>query len=230
MILDDKLKKEYNTLFATCRTKDSKLPYIKNIIDTILKNKDKYLAIETKLQIPWYLVATIHSLEASLNFKSQLHNGDPLTAKTTHVPKNRPLTGQAPYNWVDSAIDAFTLRKAQDYKNWSLEGILFFLEGYNGFGQRLYHPKVLSPYLWSWSEHYTKGKYGADGKWDDNLVSQQCGGAVLLRCMDDMKIIKLCSENVILNPPVTELKSIEIYTPEVFDQEFGQSIFKPNQK
>jgi len=40
---------------------------------------------------------------------------------------------------------------------------------------------VKSPYLWSFSNHYLKGKYVADGKWDPNAVSQQAGAMVILR-------------------------------------------------
>jgi len=57
--------------------------------------------------------------------------------------------------------------------------MLYEFEKWNGFGYRLYHPKVLSPYLWGFSNHYTSGKYTADGKFDESAVSTQCGAAVL---------------------------------------------------
>jgi hypothetical protein len=67
--------------------------------------------------------------------------------------------------------------------------VLFKLEQYNGWGYRQYHHDVPSPYLWSFSSHYTKGKYVADGHFDANAVSQQCGGAVLLRRMTDRGLL-----------------------------------------
>ena len=41
--------------------------------------------------------------------------------------------------------------------------MLFRLEAYNGSGYRDKHPDVKTPYLWSFSNHYTRGKYVADG-------------------------------------------------------------------
>jgi lysozyme family protein len=76
-------------------------------------------------------------------------------------------------------------------KKWPLSVILFKLEGFNGFGYRTKHPEVLTPYLWSFSNHYTKGKFTVDRKFDANAVSKQCGAAVLLLSMSDAKIIEL---------------------------------------
>jgi lysozyme family protein len=199
--------------------KESKLLLVDSYIKIILKNKDRYLKVQENLNIPWYTVAVIHNMESSLNFNSHLHNGDPLTAKTVHVPKGRPLNGKPPFTWEQSVCDALMLRNVQNYKDWSLEGVLFFIEGFNGWGYRKYHQKVLSPYLWSWSGHYIKGKYASDGKWDSELVSKQCGAATLLKVMDDQKILRLCSSNIIPKneEPLTELKAPEIYTPDIFE-------------
>ncbi len=38
-----------------------------------------------------------------------------------------------------------------------------------------------SPYLWSFTNHYTKGKYVADGKFDPNAPSDQVGAMALLK-------------------------------------------------
>jgi len=35
--------------------------------------------------------------------------------------------------------------------------------------------------LWSFSNHYTKGKYVKDGVFDPNAVSQQVGSALVLK-------------------------------------------------
>lgn len=68
-----------------------------------------------------------------------------------------------------------------DWDDWSIPGMLYTLEGYNGWGYRRYHPEVKSPYLWSGSNHYASGKYVADGTWSRSAVSAQCGTATLLR-------------------------------------------------
>jgi lysozyme family protein len=127
------------------------------------------------------VVGIIHSLEASCDFTRHLHNGDPLTARTTHVPAGRPRTGRPPFTWEASAIDALTLQGFASWKDWSVAGTLYKLEAYNGFGYRDHHRTVPSPYLWSFSNHYTRGKYVADGRFSPTAVSQQCGAAVLLR-------------------------------------------------
>ena len=57
--------------------------------------------------------------------------------------------------------------------------MLFRFEKYNGFGYRSHG--IASPYLWSYSNQYTKGKYVRDGKWDANAVSLQCGAALLVK-------------------------------------------------
>ena len=75
------------------------------------------------------------------------------------------------------------MRKLDSHLDWGLAGTLYQLERYNGWGYRLYHPHVLSPYLWGFSNHYRQGKYVSDGTWSDTAVSRQCGAAVLLRRM-----------------------------------------------
>ncbi|MEB3117756.1 MAG: hypothetical protein VKL01_05270, partial [Limnothrix sp.] len=62
---------------------------------------------------------------------------------------------------------------------------------FNGFGYRLYRPTVLTPYLWSGSNHYQAGKYVADGKFDPQAVSEQVGVAVLWKALEAMGAIDL---------------------------------------
>jgi lysozyme family protein len=83
------------------------------------------------------------------------------------------------------------MKKLQDWTDWTVAGLMYRLEGYNGWGYRQYHPTVKSPYLWSGSSQYTKGKYVADGKFDPNAVSKQLGAATILRRMKDQGIITL---------------------------------------
>lgn len=144
--------------------------------------------------VPWFIIAVIHQLEASGNFNTHLHNGNPLSAKTTDVPKNRPL-GDPPFTWEESAQDALTFDGLNNWTDWSIAGICYKLEGFNGFGHRLFHPDVKSPYLWSFSNHYTKGKYHSDGIFDRILVSQQCGAMVLLKMMEEKQRISLSPQD-----------------------------------
>ena len=40
---------------------------------------------------------------------------------------------------------------------------------------------VATPYLWSFTNHYDKGKFVADGKYDAEAISKQVGAAILLK-------------------------------------------------
>ena len=72
-------------------------------------------------------------------------------------------------------------------EHWTVARALYEFERYNGFGY--IKRKVNSPYLWSYSTLYERGKYIADGKWSASAVSSQCGAAVILRCMIDLGLI-----------------------------------------
>jgi lysozyme family protein len=181
--LTPKLRKEYQDLFTSSQINVDKKQAVNGIRDKIIANRERYEQVSQTTKVPWYVVAVIHSLEGSLNFKTHLHNGDPLTAKTIHVPKGRP-PGTPPFKWEDSAKDALTFDNMAGVTKWDLPIILFKLEGFNGFGYRAKHPEVLTPYLWSFTNHYSKGKFTADGKFDANAVSKQCGAAAILKALN----------------------------------------------
>ena len=65
------------------------------------------------------------------------------------------------------------------WHDWSVTGALDRWERYNGLGYRKFN--INSPYLWSYTNQYSKGKFVADGKFDANAVSAQCGAAAMLR-------------------------------------------------
>lgn len=181
--LTNNLKKEYINLFNTCNIKPNKFNAVEKIIKNINANKNRYEIVGRQLNIPWYFISAIHNMESSLSFNKHLHNGDSLTRRTHNFPPGRPSNGEPPFTWEESAIDALQLKRLDKWDDWSIQGLLYKLEEYNGWGYRIKHPHVLSPYLWSFSNHYVKGKYIADGTWSETAVSNQCGAAVLLRRM-----------------------------------------------
>lgn len=176
--LDAKLRKEYEGLYKSMKVNPGREAEVKRIANKILANQSRYEAVAKSTQVPWQVIAVIHNMEASLSFTKHLHNGDPLTARTVQVPKGYPRTGQPPFTWEVSAADALDYDKLTSWKDWSIAGTLYKLEGFNGFGSR--NQKINTPYLWSFSQHYTKGKYVRDRVWDANAVSQQCGAALIL--------------------------------------------------
>jgi len=185
VILSNDLSQEYQKLFDTCEIRTLRQLTVEKLVDIIVQNKERYRAAGKPLGVPWFFIGCIHNMEASLNFTRHLHNGDPLTARTTHETKDRPKSGNPPFTWEESATDALQLKNLDKVKLWSIPGILFQMEKYNGFGYRNLHPEVLTPYLWSASNHYSSGKFIADHKFDPDAKSQQCGAAVLLRRMSE---------------------------------------------
>ena len=179
------LRREYTLLYKSCLIRSARKAVIDRIARGLAANRARYEKVANAVGMPWYVVAVIHSIEAGGDFTRHLHNGDPLTARTTHVPAGRPRSGHPPFTWEVSAIDALTSKALDRWKDWSVPGTLYKLEGYNGFGYRDHHPQVLSPYLWSFSNHYARGKYVADGKFSATAISQQCGAAVLLKRLQD---------------------------------------------
>jgi lysozyme family protein len=148
----------------------------------IIKASDRYKAVSRAMEAPWFVVGVIHMMEASLNFSKHLHNGDPLSARTVRVPAGRPSFGEPPFTWEESAIDAFEMKRLGAIGNWTIEQFAYRMEAYNGFGYRTKaKPPIPSPYLWSYSNQYTKGKFVKDGVYDADAVSRQIGAMPLLR-------------------------------------------------
>lgn len=184
------IKDDYTRLLKVVKIKKSWLSGFQRIAQKARDNQHRYEDISNRLGglIPWQFIAAIHNLESGMNFNKHLHNGDPLTRRTRRVPAGRPKSGKPPFTWEESAEDALRMKGLHEITDWSWERICYELERYNGFGYRMYHPGTLSPYLWSGTNLYTKGKYVADGKWSSTAVSKQAGaiGILKLLMIDDV--------------------------------------------
>jgi lysozyme family protein len=148
----------------------------------IIAGKGQYQAVANATGVPWFVIGLIHQMESDRNFKTHLHNGDPLTSRTTNVPSGRPAAGQPPFSWPDSAIDALRSHKLHEITAWPLPRIAFELERYNGFRSRTEH-NIETPYLWSGTNHYSQGKFIRDNVWSDTAVSKQTGALAILRSL-----------------------------------------------
>jgi lysozyme family protein len=158
-----------------------------NVAKKIHVNKQRYQHVAALTNVPWYWIGIIHMMESECDFSTHLHNGDPLSGRTVQRPANRPEKGNPPFKWEDSAIDALELKGLLTIDDWSLSRILFEFERYNGFGY--FGAGINSPYLWSFSSLYKRGKYVEDGDYEANFVSKQCGAAVILKAMEHLKMI-----------------------------------------
>lgn len=142
------------------------------------ENKARFQAVEKSEGVMWPIVAIIKEREAGADpaFKKSIAQGDPWNARSKNVPKGRgPFT-----SWEAAAHDALVdcAPYAGRWRDWSIGGALTILEKYNGVG---YAAKGLpSPYLWSATDQYVKGKYVRDGVFDPEFVDRQIGCAALL--------------------------------------------------
>lgn len=181
-VWNEEVRVELDLLWRTMET--VKVTRVNAAAAKARNGRSMYARLEEELGVPWWFVACVHGLEASFDFTRHLHNGDRLSARTRLVPAGRPRTGNPPFTWMDSARDALTMPgKAFDrVQDWSIPHALWLLEGFNGRGYRLYRA-IHSPYLWAGTNHYSRGKYVADGRYSAKAVSQQIGAAALMKAI-----------------------------------------------
>ena len=144
------------------------------------KNKKKYKNISKRTKLPPQLIAAIHYRESSCNFKTYLHNGDPLGKPTIHVPKGIYFE-----KFTDAAVDALKeknkFRKKYKLKADSkdMAAMLSFAEVYNGLGY--FNKGVVSPYIYSGTNLYKKGKFVSDGSYNASVTDKQPGVYILIK-------------------------------------------------
>jgi lysozyme family protein len=180
---------EYKHNYATCIVDPSKARIISQAAEKIAVGKDQYTSLEKRTGVPWYVIGTLHYREGDCDFETHLYNGDPLINRTTHEPKGRPLDIEPPYTFETAAECALRDENFTSWNNWSLEGILYRWESYNGWGYRGHG--VLTPYLWSFSNLYSHGGFPQDHVWDPDYVSRHAGCAVILKWMDEHSLISI---------------------------------------
>jgi uncharacterized protein (TIGR02594 family) len=165
----------YSSLLLTAKINPQHRAAVFLVCDKIYKNVARYKMVQNATNVPWHVVAAIHSLESSLSFASVLHNGEKIIGtgrKTTKVPH-----GKGPFfTWEAAAIDALKGRVG-NITEWDADETLVFLERYNGVGYK--KRGINTPYLWSFTNHYKKGKYIDDNKFDPDSVSKQVGACAI---------------------------------------------------
>ena len=165
----------------------------------LVLNKDRYQAIAKNVLTPWWAIAVIHEREASGDFSRNIAQGDPWNQVSTHVPK-----GRGPFSSFEAAAKDALLNcdpRAGTWTDWSPGGTFTILEKYNGLGYA--NRGLPSPYIWSGTDQYVKGKYVADDVFDPNAVDQQLGCAGLVMAMRKIDpSIKFADEK----PPVVQPK------------------------
>lgn len=163
--------------WQNCKVPADKGPAFASVASRIQANKAVYSELEKETGVPWWFIGMVHYRESNLNMSTNIANGQPFNKKTTIVPK-----GRGPFqSFKEAAIDALVNcePKAASNKDWTAAGALTKFEEYNGLGY--YNKGLPSPYVWSGTDQYIKGKYVADGVYDPNAVDQQLGGAGILK-------------------------------------------------
>ena len=96
---------------------------------------------------------------------------------------------QPPFLWKDAAYDAYYVVDRLDRKDWrTIPSSLSAITSFNGTGYDLYHPTVPTPYLWSGTTLYTRGKYVRDGRFDPLAVDKQLAVAAILKRMQERNV------------------------------------------
>lgn len=151
------------------------VPVAKRLVAT----KTRYQAVEHATGVPWPFIAVTHERECSQNWAESLAQGDPWNQASIHIPAGRGPFG----SWEAAAIDALINcgPYAARNRDWSIAGTLTLLERYNGLGYSSRGQP--SPYVWSGTDQYARGKYVADGVYDPNEVDKQLGCAGLIMAM-----------------------------------------------
>ena len=166
-------KAGYEAMWSSAEILESAHYDLDMIADVIIKNEEQYRWVEEETGVPWFWIGAIHSRESSCDFTTHLHNGDPLTARTTHVPAGRPTEGDPPFTWEESAMDALAYQDLIGIEPWDCAQMHLQAEIYNGLGYVSHETN--SPYLWAGSTHQEPGKFVADGVWDESAWDSQMG-------------------------------------------------------
>lgn len=184
----ERLAPEYRDLWSKMRV--LKVAEANNEARRIIQGKQRYLDVERRTGVPWFVVGCLHMRESGGRFDCWLHNGDPMRragrpAQTVNVPAGRPLDPSC--TWEDGAVDALvTVERLNEIKDWGAEHVAYAAETFNGFGYR--HParNIPSPYLWGGTTIQKRGKFVRDGVWDGNVMDPQVGVMAVLRQVMDL--------------------------------------------
>ena len=183
---------DYLQLFSTAQitVEPKKVQLLNSVCKIASVNSPVYSQVSKESGVPWQVIAAIHFRESDQNFTKHLHNGDPLTARTVHVPRDRPALGSPPFTWAESACDA--LKGFWHPPGWGIASCLEFIERYNGCGYQKHG--INTPYLWDYTSHYTSGLFTADGSFDPEAKESRPGAVAILKGLFFMGDATLSSE------------------------------------
>ncbi|CAN5633962.1 hypothetical protein BH10BAC3_BH10BAC3_12710 [soil metagenome] len=211
--LSPELKSEYQLNFDNCKPTGIAVKEIENIIYNITgQEKVRYENVAKSTGIPWYFIGILHYMESGGKFNVNMEDGKPLAnlkpsmengktvfiltqsksprkSKTTKAP-NTPdssVAQKTPVTWEESTAQYLNLSWLSKWYDWSIPGVLYCFEKFNGFGYR--KNGIFSPYVWGGSNIYRKGQFTSGANYDPNLVSPLIGAGVILKVMDEKGLL-----------------------------------------
>jgi lysozyme family protein len=162
----------------------TRAPEFTPVAARLVAAKARYQDIERATAVPWFIVAVIHEREASQDFSKSIAQGDPWDKVSTHEPR-----GRGPFaSFEDAAYDALVncAPYAAHWSDWSAGGGLTLLELYNGLVYANHGEP--SPYVWSGTDQYLKGKVLVDHGPIEPVVDKQLGCAGLILAMQAIDV------------------------------------------
>lgn len=184
----ERLRDEYAALWSECVIRPERKSEVMAVARQIRANRSRYEPISRATGVPWWFIGLVHNMECGLDFSRHLHNGDSLQRRTRLVPKGRPTAHDGPFTFEESAIDALTMpgKQFDKVKDWSIEHVAYLLEKYNGWGYRGRNTGIHSPYLWSFTNLYSRGKFIRDHVYSPTAVSGQIGTMAILKALTEL--------------------------------------------
>jgi lysozyme family protein len=171
----DVLKEEYETLLSSCQI--FRIADAKARAEKLINLKPYYEEVSARTGVPIVWLMAINERESGSNLHDYLGNGEPLSRRTTLVPK-----GRGPFDsWAAGAIDAIQLDHINEVSVWSWPRSLYEGEAWNGFGPRSHGRHT--GYLWAGTNIYDGGKYVADGVWEYDEFDHQLGLVPLMAAL-----------------------------------------------
>ena len=181
--LCDDTRAEFARLWAVATILPEHRDDVEATTRRLLNGRTRYEAVQASTGVPWFFIGMIHGRECDFSFGQHLHNGDPLSGRTVHEPKGRPISGHAPFDWAYSAADALVCDGLTRWTDWSLAGVLHKLEAFNGFGYRV--RAIQTPYLWNMTAAGRPGKFVADHVFDPAATDAEAGCAAVLKVLEE---------------------------------------------
>ena len=99
--MKEDVRRKYRDWIDSAEIKTSERGRVDRALLRALQNRSAYERAESEHGVPWQLLAAINELESGGRMDRHIANGDPLTARTTHVPEGLPRAGDPPFTWSE---------------------------------------------------------------------------------------------------------------------------------